>query len=192
MTSEPDTAEHFHSIGQPIRRKEDLRLITGRGRFSDDFNLGDQVFAAFLRSPHAHARIVAIDTSAARDVPGVLGVFTGEDCARDGLRPVEHSPVPSTRYDMKLTAPGGGRIFTGRHLLLPTDKVRHVGEAIVMVVAKSAHQAQDAAEAIQVTYDALAPVTDSKAALAPDAPVIWPDLPDNVLVDTIFGDVAAT
>ncbi len=192
MKSEPDKAEHFHSIGQPIRRKEDLRLITGRGRFSDDFNLDDQVFAAFLRSPHAHARIVAIDTSAARAMPGALGVFTGEDCARDGLRPVEHSPVPSTRYDMKLTGPGGGRIFAGRHVLLPTDKVRHVGEAVVMVVAKSVHRAQDAAEAVKVTYDALAPVTDSQAALAPDAPVIWPEAPDNVLVDTVFGDVAAT
>jgi carbon-monoxide dehydrogenase large subunit len=192
MKSEPDKAEHFQSIGQPMRRKEDLRLITGQGRFSDDFELEGQVFAGFVRSPHPHARIVAIDTEAARAMPGVLGVLTGEDCRRDGLRPIEHGPVPSTRYDMKLTAAGGGRIFAGRHTLLPTDKVRHVGEAVAMVVAQTVHQAQDAAEVIHVTYDARAPVTGSEAALAPDAPVIWPDLPDNVLVDTVFGDVAAT
>ena len=177
MKSEPDKAEHFQSIGQPMRRKEDLRLITGQGRFSDDFELEGQVFAGFVRSPHPHARIVAIDTEAARAMPGVLGVLTGEDCRRDGLRPIEHGPVPSTRYDMKLTAAGGGRIFAGRHTLLPTDKVRHVGEAVAMVVAQTVHQAQDAAEVIHVTYDARAPVTGSEAALAPDAPVIWPDLP---------------
>ena len=192
MKLEPDKAEHFQSIGQPMRRKEDLRLITGQGRFSDDFALESQVFAGFVRSPHPHARLVSIDVEAARALPGVLGVFTGEDCRRDGLRPIEHSPVPSTRYDMKLTAAGGGRIFAGRHTLLPADKVRHVGEAVAMVVAQTMQQAQDAAEAIHVTYDALAPVAGSEAALAPDAPVIWPDLPDNVLVDTAFGDVAAT
>ena len=192
MESGPNESQHFPTIGQPIRRKEDLRLVTGLGRFSDDFNLEGQVFAAFVRSPYPHARIVAINTDAARAMSGVLGVFSGEDCRRAGLRPIDHSPVPSTRYDMKLTAPGGGRIFVGRHMLLPTDKVRHVGEAVVMVLAQNANRAQDAAEAVQITYDELAPVTDSEAALTPNAAAIWGDLPNNVLVDTVFGDAAAT
>ena len=192
MESGPNESQHFPTIGQPIRRKEDLRLVTGLGRFSDDFNLEGQVFAAFVRSPYPHARIVAINTDAARAMSGVLGVFSGEDCRRAGLRPIDHSPVPSTSYDMKLTAPGGGRIFAGRHMLLPTDKVRHVGEAVVMVLAQNANRAQDAAEAVQITYDELAPVTDSEAALTPNAAAIWGDLPNNVLVDTVFGDAAAT
>jgi carbon-monoxide dehydrogenase large subunit len=192
MQNRPDERRDFPAIGQPMRRKEDLRLITGQGRFSDDFNLDGQAFAAMVRSPHPHARIVAIDDNGARAMPGVLGVFGGEDCRADGLRPIQHSPLPSTKYDMKLTGPGGGPIFTGHHLLLATDKVRHVGEAVVMVVAQTSNQAQDAAEAVRVAYEPMAAVTDSDAALAPGAPTIWPEAPDNVLVDTIFGDTAAT
>ena len=85
-------------------------------------------------------------------MPGVLGVLTGEDCAADRLSPIPHSPVPSTRYDMKLTGPGGGPIFIGPQMLLPADKVRHVGEAVALVVAETAAQAQDAAEAVAVEY----------------------------------------
>src|SRR3974390_1987812 len=110
----------MNAIGQPLRRKEDLRLITGRGRFSDDFNRDGQVYAAIVRSPYPHAPIVAIEVGPARAMPRVLGVFTGADCEADGLRPIEHSPVPSTRYDMKLTGPGGASIFPGRPWLLST------------------------------------------------------------------------
>src|SRR5512143_4096755 len=100
----------FVAIGHPIRRKEDERLLTGKGRFSDDFNIDGQAYAAMVRSPHPHARIVRIDTSAARSMPGVLGLFTGEDCAADKLGPIPHTPVPATRHDMKLTGPGGGQV----------------------------------------------------------------------------------
>jgi aerobic carbon-monoxide dehydrogenase large subunit len=192
MQIRPEERRDFSAIGQPMRRKEDLRLITGQGRFSDDFNLDGQAFAAMVRSPHPHARIVAIDISHARAMPGVLGVFHGEDCRGDGLRPIQHSPVPSTKYDMKLTGPGGGPIFTGHHTLLAAGKVRHVGEAVVMVVAQTVNEAQDAAEAVYVEYEPIAAVTDSDAALAPGAPTIWPEAADNVLVDTVFGDTAAT
>ena len=88
-------------------------------------------------------------------MPGVLGVFTGADCLADGLGPIPHTPVPATRYDMKLTGPGGGNVFVGPHLLLPADKVRHVGEAVAMVVAETASQALDAAEAVEVEYEEL-------------------------------------
>src|SRR5689334_1221634 len=118
----------FGSIGHPIRRKEDARLLTGKGRFTDDFNLEGQTYAAMVRSPHPHARIVRIDTSHARAMKGVLLVLTGADCIADALQPIPHSPVPSTRFDMKLTARGGQPVFPGRHMLLPADKARHVGE----------------------------------------------------------------
>ena len=143
------------AIGQPLRRKEDQRLLTGKGRFSDDFILPGQAYAAIVRSPHPHARIGLIDRWRAQAMPGVLGVFTGGDCAADRLAPIPHSPVPSTRYDMKLTGPGGGAIFIGPQMLLPSDKVRHVGEAVAMVVAETVAQALDAAEAVTVDYEEL-------------------------------------
>ncbi|HXF89350.1 MAG TPA: xanthine dehydrogenase family protein molybdopterin-binding subunit [Xanthobacteraceae bacterium] len=182
----------FRAVGQPLRRKEDRRLLTGRGRFSDDFALEGQLYAAMVRSPYPHARIVRIDTERARTMPGVRGVFTGADAFADGLKPIPHAPVPSTRYDMKLTAPGGGKIFIGPHWLLPADKVRHVGEAVAMVVAESRHQALDAAEAVTVEYDELPFVTATEDALKSGAPTIWDEVPDNVLVDTRFGDWQAT
>src|SRR5215475_1219889 len=180
------------AIGQPLRRKEDVRLLTGKGRFSDDFFVVGQVYAAMVRSPHPHARIVRLNGMPARAMPGVLGLFSGADCLADHLGPIPHSPVPSTRYDMKLTAPGGGKIFIGPHLLLPVDKARHVGEAVAMVVAETLAQALDAAEAVEVDYDVLPGVYHSEDAMRPGAPAIWDELPDNIPVDTWFGDRAAT
>src|SRR5437667_4821739 len=120
------------AIGRPLPRKEDLRLLTGAGRFSDDFNMPGQAYAAMVRSPYPHARILRVPLEQARAMAGVLGVYGGSDCAADRLGPIPHNPLPSTREDMKLTGPGGGRIFEGPHWLLPTDKVRHVGEAVAM------------------------------------------------------------
>src|SRR5262245_42936608 len=180
------------AIGQPLLRKEDLRLLTGKGRFSDDFSMEGQAYAVIVRSPYPHARIVRVKAQAAGAMAGVLGVFTGADCLTDRLAPIPHSPVPSTRYDMKLTAPQGGAIFIGPHLLLPVDKVRHVGEAVAIVVAETTAQALDAADAVDVAYEELPWVTDAEAALARAAPTIWDEVPGNVLVDTTFGDVVAT
>jgi aerobic carbon-monoxide dehydrogenase large subunit len=190
-TELPDLRD-LGAIGQPLRRKEDQRLLTGRGRFSDDFSLPGEAHAAIVRSPYPHARIVGIDTRSAGAMPGVLTVITGRDCIADGLKPIPHNPVPQTRYDVKLTGPGGGPIFIGPQMLLPADKVRHVGEAVAIVVAETAAQAQDAAEAVAADYDELPWVARIEEALAPDAPVLWDEVPDNVLVDTFFGDAAAT
>jgi carbon-monoxide dehydrogenase large subunit len=178
----------FKSIGQPIRRNEDERLITGRGRFTDDFSLPGQTWAAMVRSPHPHAKIGNIDSSAALESEGVLGVFTGADLAADGLGEIPHNPVPSTKYDVKLTGRGGTPIYIGDHHLLPTDRVRHVGEAIAMVVAETRQQAQNAAELVMVDYDVLPWVADTVAAAKPGAPRLWDALPDNLLVDSTFGD----
>jgi carbon-monoxide dehydrogenase large subunit len=182
----------YGAIGQPLRRREDRRLLTGRGRFTDDFNKAGQAYAVIVRSPHPHAHIRGIARARAQAMPGVLAVFTGADCTADGLAPIPHNPVPSTRTDLKLTAPGGGPIFIGPQPLLPTDKVRHVGEAVAMVVAETPARAQDAAEAVEVAYDELPAVAATQTALAAGAPAIWDEVPDNVLVDTRFGDAPAT
>jgi carbon-monoxide dehydrogenase large subunit len=182
----------YRFIGKPLPRKEDGRLITGNGRFTDDFDLDGQAYAVMVRSPYPHARIVAIDAVRAKAMPGVLGVFTGADCAADRLTPIPHDPVPKTKFDMKLTGPNGGAVFIGPHMLLPADKARHVGEAVAMVVAATKAQALDAAEAVEVRYEELPFVLHSLDAMQPGAPVVWDASPNNVCVDTPFGDVAAT
>jgi carbon-monoxide dehydrogenase large subunit len=182
----------FRFIGKPIVRKEDARLVTGKGRYTDDFRLERQAYAAMVRSPHPHARIRGIDTGPAKAMPGVLGVFTGADCAADRLGPIPHDPVPKTRYDMKLTGPAGGAVFIGPHVLLPADKARHVGEAVAMVVAETLAQALDAAEAVAVDYEELPFVIHSEDAMQNGAAVVWGEAPNNILVDTWFGDKTAT
>jgi aerobic carbon-monoxide dehydrogenase large subunit len=186
------TGSEFAAIGQPLRRKEDLRLVTGAGRFSDDFSLDGQAYAAMVRSPHPHARIQRIDAARARALPGVLGVFTGAEALADGLKPIPHDPLPKTRTDLKLTGPGGSAVFIGPHALLPADKARHVGEAVAMVVADTQAHALDGAEAVAIAYEELAWVADAAAASEPGAPALWDEAPDNLLVDTRFGDRAAT
>ncbi len=190
-TGRPD--ESFRFIGKPLPRKEDERLTTGRGRFTDDFSLDGQAYAVMVRSPHPHARILAIDAARAKMMPGVLGVYTGADCAADKIAPIPHDPVPKTKYDMKLTAPGGGGgVFIGPHTLLPADKARHVGEAVAMVVAETKAQAMDAAEAVEVRYEELPFVLHSIDAMLPGAAVLWDQVPNNICVDTHFGDAEAT
>src|SRR5712672_754760 len=182
----------FRFIGTPLARKEDARLITGAGRFSDDFCAPGQCWLAVVRSPHPHARIRSVDFSKARTTPGVLGTYSGADCLADQLKPIPHDPLPKTKYDMKLHAPGGGAMFIGPHMLLPADKTRHVGEAVAAVVAESQAQALDAAEAVAVDYEELPFVLHSEDAMNARAPLVWDEAPQNILVDTSFGDKAAT
>ena len=182
----------FRHIGKPIERKEDARLLTGKGRFSDDFHLPGQTYAALVRSPYAHAEIRSIDVTEARNSPGVLAVLTGGDCAADNLAPIPHSPVPSTKFDMKLTGPNGSKPFISPHHLLPVRKVRFVGEAVALVVAETKAQALDAVEKVVVDYAELPHVTESWEAIAPGAPAVWDEAPDNTFIDTRFGDWAAT
>ncbi|MFZ0610010.1 MAG: xanthine dehydrogenase family protein molybdopterin-binding subunit, partial [Xanthobacteraceae bacterium] len=164
-TTRPDKAG-YRFIGKPMARKEDARLVTGKGRFTDDFSLDGEAHAVMVRSPYPHARIVAVDAAAAKAMLGVLGVFTGADCAADDLKPIPHDPLPKTKFDMKLSARGGGAVFIGPHLLLPADKARHVGEAVAMVVAETKAQAMDAAEAVAVDYQELPFVLHSEDAMA--------------------------
>ncbi|MGY8632053.1 xanthine dehydrogenase family protein molybdopterin-binding subunit [Bradyrhizobium sp. 14AA] len=187
-----DIIKSLRAVGQPLKRKEDERLIIGKGRFTDDFSLPNQAWAAIVRSPHPHARILGINGSAALAMEGVLGVFTGADARADGLGEIPHNPVPSTDFDVKLTGRGGAPIYIGEHYLLPSDRVRYVGEAIAMVVAETRQLAYIAAEAVLVDYEELPWVADSRKAAEPDAPKLWDAMEDNVLVDSTFGDIAAT
>src|SRR6202030_4323650 len=126
-------------------------------------------------------RMIAIDPAEALAMPGVLAVYTGADCRHDGLRPLPHNPVPSTKFDVKLTGRNGTPVFIGPHQLLPHDKARHVGEAVAMVVAETLELAQTAAEHVAIDYEVLPWVADTAQAAQPDAPKIWDELPDNIL-----------
>src|SRR5579872_6549583 len=182
----------FRFIGHALPRKEDARLTTGAGRFSDDFSVAGQCYAAMVRSPYPHARIRGIDFARARAMPGVVGVYSGADCLAAGLKPIPHDPLPKTKYDMKLHAPGGGAVFIGPHMLLPADKARHVGEPVAMVVAETLPQALDAAEAVEVDYEELPFVLHSEDAMKPGAPLVWDETPANTPIETYFGEAEAT
>lgn len=183
------------AIGKPIPRKEDDRLVRGAGRYSDDISLPGQVYAVFVRSPHAHAWLRGIDAAAARTAPGVLTVLTAADYQADGGRGIRHLPNPADALDVKLKAfqrNGDAGIFEASHFPLASDKVRHVGEAVVLVVADRLNHAKDAAELVQVEYEPLPPVTRVAEALEPDAPLVWEGAPRNLCLDEEFGDPERT
>ncbi|MGB6566582.1 MAG: xanthine dehydrogenase family protein molybdopterin-binding subunit, partial [Xanthobacteraceae bacterium] len=141
-----DQPANGSGIGQPVRRREDLRLVRGGGRYTADENLPGQVYAFMLRSPHAHARIRAIDTTAAKAIPGVLAVLTGADVLADGLKPIPHKPWSPHPAEATLRNKSGEPPFEPPHHPLPADKARFVGEAVAMVVAETLHAAKDGAE----------------------------------------------
>src|SRR5262245_37354819 len=187
MTKSATTA----GIGQPVIRREDAELVTGKGRFSDDFSLADQAYAVMVRSPHSHARIRGIDATAANALPGVVAVLTGADALADGLKPIPHRPIIGPP-DVTLGKPDASDKFISPHHVLPHDKARFAGEAVAIVVAESVAAAKDAAERVVVDYEPLPAVTDTVAAAATDAPRIWDEAGSNVCIDVQVGDAAAT
>src|SRR5262249_19828107 len=124
-------------VGKPVRRREDPRLVTGAGCYTDDVNLPGQAYAAMVRSPHAHARIVRIDTAPALATPGVLAVLTGADLVADGLKAFSHRPVPTNPHEVPLKSPDGSPFFVSDPLPLPVDRARFIGEPVAMVVAET-------------------------------------------------------
>ena len=179
-------------IGAPVERKEDLRLITGAGCFSDDVNLPGQAYAVMLRSPHAHARLRGIDVANALAAPGVLAVLTGRDLLADGIKPIPHRPFSPHPADIPLENTDGTPMFTAPHFPLAIDKVRHVGEAVAMIIADSVGSAKDAAELVDVDYDVLPAVANTAAAANPEAPRVFDDARSNVCLDAFAGDGDAT
>ncbi|HAM58435.1 MAG TPA: hypothetical protein DCQ64_24695 [Candidatus Rokubacteria bacterium] len=170
-------------IGQGIRRFEDLRLLRGQGRYHNDVNLPGQAHAVLVRSPHAHARIRSIDTSAALRAPGVLAVLTGADVARDGLG--------TMRMTLRRQRPDGSPMFASPHRGLTQDRVRHVGDPVALVIAETPAQAADAAELVDVDYEPLPSVTATAEAAAPGSPPVWDECPDNISNVFEAGDRAA-
>jgi len=170
-------------IGQPVRRVEDRRFITGRGNYVDDIQRPHQAYAFMLRSPHANARIGAIDAAAAFAAPGVLAVLTGNDIARDGIGNIPCLSAVTNRDGTPSVLPP--------HPAIVRDRVRHVGDTVAMVVAESAAAARDAAELIAVEYESLPAVVDTARALDPDQPSVWEEAAGNLCFDWEVGDRVA-
>lgn len=182
-------------VGAPVRRREDQRLLRGQGEYSDDLNLSGQLHAAMLRSPHAHADIRSIEVSAALSARDVVAVLTGVDYVADGIGDLCHGANPAGAEDWQNPAfvnRDGSVPFDRAQPPIVRDRVRHAGEIVAMVVARTAAAARDAADLIDIDYAVLPVVTDALAALAPDAPAVWADCPGNVPLDAEMGDAAAT
>ena len=168
-------------LGTPVKRTEDPKFITGKGRYLDDIKLQGMVHMSILRSPYAHANIKSIDTSAAKTMPGVLAVFVGAD--------IPYNPLP-------MAWPAGGasglqnNVNTPR--VLATDDVKWTGEGVAAVIAETPEQAVDALEAIQVDYEPLPTVVDAEKATQPGAPQLHENAPNNIVFDWTVGDKAGT
>lgn len=167
-------------IGTSVKRREDHRLITGQGRYTDDIVLPNMTYAYIIRSPHAHAKIKSINTEKAKGHAGVIAVFTGQDMADDGV----------------VSLPTGWQIGEDMkeppHPPLAVEKVRHVGDGVAVVIAESRYFARDAAELIEVDYEALPAVTESTKAIQSGAPLVHDDVPNNTALNWELGDQAAT
>jgi carbon-monoxide dehydrogenase large subunit len=171
-----------YGVGQPVRRKEDDTLVRGNGKYTDDFSLPKQVYAWMVRSSHAHGIIKGINISAAKAMPGVLGVWTGADLAAAGYKPFV--------CGLPLKSRDGSPLLQTNRMPLMTDKVRYVGDAVAFVVAETVAQARDAAEAVELDIEALPAVTNAAEAAKPGAPQLYDHIPNNVALDFHYGDTA--
>lgn len=168
-------------IGKSIKRVEDKRFITGKGKYTDDIILERQTYACFVRSPYAHARILNVDTSAAKDMPGVIAIFTGADVA-------EINGVPC---GWQVNFKNGDVMKEPKHPLLVADKARHVGDPVAIVIAESRAQAKDAAQAVMVDYEELPVVVNAAEAVKPGAPLVHDEAPNNICYDWELGNPKA-
>ncbi len=179
----PDAPSNYQ-IGASVKRREDLRFLTGNGNYTDDINRPGQLYAYILRSTQAHAEIVSIDTKAARAMPGVVTIYTGADMAADGI-----GGLPC---GWQIHSKDGSPMVEPSHPPIVVDRVRHVGDNVAVVIADSLAQAKDAAEAIAIDYKALPAAVSVTAAVAPGAPLVWDTAPGNQCYDWHLGDKAAT
>ncbi|HYA07758.1 MAG TPA: xanthine dehydrogenase family protein molybdopterin-binding subunit, partial [Xanthobacteraceae bacterium] len=170
-------------IGAAVRRKEDQRFITGTGHYTDDINRPGQVFAYFLRSPHAHATIKSIDAKAASGMPGVLAVLTGAELAKD--------KIGNLICGWMIHSKDGSPMKMAAHPALASGKANHVGDPVAVVIAETLAQARDAAEKVKVDYAVLPAVADPAAAQKPGAPQIHDIAPNNTIYQWSLGDATA-
>ncbi|HEX3404574.1 MAG TPA: xanthine dehydrogenase family protein molybdopterin-binding subunit [Acetobacteraceae bacterium] len=171
-------------LAQSVRRVEDPRLLLGNGRYTDDIVLPGMLFGIVLRSPHAAAKLGAIDTAAAGSVPGVKAIYTAADLNADGI-----GPLPCA---VSLDNRDGSTMASPPHPVLADGAVRHVGDPVAFIVADSAKAARDAAELITVDYDIQPSVTDLATVTDAGAPSVWPEVQRNIVFDWEFGDRAKT
>ncbi|MPZ29918.1 MAG: molybdopterin-dependent oxidoreductase [Rhodospirillales bacterium] len=171
-------------LGQPLTRREDRRLLTGRGRYADNTAPAGTLAVLFVRSPHAHARLAGIDKAAALASPGVAAIYTADDLVADKIG---HLPAISEIKDA-----AGNRHREPAHLPMPPGKVRHVGDIVAMIVADTLDRARDGAEVLEIDYEALPAVVTAAQALAADAPLVHDDVPGNLMCRWGKGDAAAT
>jgi len=183
MSAAPIVEAGRFGSGQQVQRVEDPALLAGKGQFTDDVAPAGQLHALFVRSPHAHARIVSIDSAAASTMPGVVAVFTGAQLVQAGVKPLP-VVVPFKR-------PDGSAVVTAPRRALAHERVRFAGEAVALVVATSRDAARAAVDAVVVDYDELPAVTDAVAALKPGAPRVVDELPDNIAAVSQHGDAKA-
>ena len=174
----------LHGIGKPVRRKEDLRFITGRGRYTADIELPGQLYLAVSRSPFAHARINAIDTTAAEAAEGVVAVITAADLTAAGYKTIRCVWPINDKDGTPMPEPD-------RHVLA-VGKAVHVGDPVAAVIAESRNLAKDAVELLEIDYEPLPAAIGAATALEPGAPLVWDDVPGNLACDWEYGDKAAT
>jgi carbon-monoxide dehydrogenase large subunit len=173
----------IEGIGARVARKEDKRFLTGKGRYTDDMSVPGMKYAVFVRSPHAHAKITGIDISAAKDMPGVIGVLTGKQLQEDG--------IGNLICGWMIHSKDGSPMKMGAWRPIAYDTVRYVGDAVAVVVADSVGEARDAAEQVVVDYDVLDAVVSATDALQGGAPQIHPEAPGNLIFDWEIGDSSA-
>ena len=178
----PDPTRLKFGLGQPVTRQEDPALLQGRGRYTDDIALPGQLWCVMVRSPYAHGVITAIETEAAREAPGVLGVFTGADLATAGYG--------TMRCVLPLKNRDGSPLRNIERPSLAIDQVRFVGDPVAFVVAETRGAARDGAEAVFLDIDVLPAVTEASAAAAPGAPLLYDHVPGNEALDFHYGDSA--
>ena len=179
-------------IGQSILRFEDDRLITGLGQYTDDIKIEGQTYAYFIRSEHAHAKINSIYTQDALSSPDVLAVLTAEDYLNQGYQGIQHVPNPADAVDSSrpsFSIAKNPQYFVNLHLPLAHRVVRHVGETVVMVIAKTVLAAKNAAEMVVIDYEVLNAVVKADDALGEAAPQLWPQVARNVCHEETFGDL---
>ncbi len=175
-----DSSERQYGIGQPVPRSEDPYLLRGEGRYTDDVKLPSQAYAVMVRSRHAHGRLKSIDARAARAMPGVLAVVTGEELAAAGYGTLKCLLPAANRDGTPMRQPAWPA--------LTTDRVLYLGDALACVVAESIAEAKDAVEAVEVDIEPLPAVTRASEAAKPGAPLVYDDVPLNIAADFHYGD----
>ena len=169
-------------IGDPVRRKEDLRFLTGNGHYTDDLNRPGQLYAVFLRSPHAHAELRGVDTRKAKAAPGVVAIYTGADLAAAGIGGLPCGWGVKNKDGSPMAEPP--------HPVLATGRVRHVGDPVAVVIAETKAEAEEAADLVEVDYKELPAVSSAEAALKKGAPLLFDAAPGNLCYDWHIGDEA--